>query len=95
MQVLLRVFDQLNPFSLGNIIVYFTWLVVYSFTLVAVWRSPKAWVRLCCLLVNQLFSVGVLISWSLTILLAYTYLLQSAIVCIVVAGTTFYLFRER
>jgi hypothetical protein len=87
--------DQLNPFSLGNRIIYFGWLAIYSFTLVAVWRSRHAWVRLVCLAANQLFSVGVLISWSLAVLLAYTYWLASALLFVAVAGSTFYLFRGK
>ena len=99
MQDLLRslsgLVDQLNPFSLGNRIIYFTWLGLYSFTLVATWRCRHAWLRLICLAACQLFSVGVLISWSLAILLAYTYWLASALLVIVVAGSTIYLFRGK
>lgn len=88
-------FDQLNPFSLGNLVFYFVWLTIYSFTLVAVWRSHLAWVRLVCFVVNQVLSVGVLISWSLALLLAYTYWLPSALDFLGIAGTTFYLLRRR
>ena len=88
-------FDQLNPFSLGNLVYYFTWLSVYSFTLVAVWRSHRSWVRFICFVINQVFSIGVLISWTLTMLLAYTYWLPSALIFCGVGGTTFYLFRRR
>jgi hypothetical protein len=95
LQNIAGVLDQLNPFSLGNRIIYFTWLALYSFTLVAVWRSRHGWVRLVCLLANQLFSVGVLISWSLAILLAYTYWLASALLFLAVAGSTFYFFRGK
>ena len=88
-------FDQLNPFSLGNLVFYFFWLTIYSFTLVAVWRSHRAWVRFICFVINQILSIGVLISWSLTVLLAYTYWLPSALVFLGVTGTTFHLFRRR
>jgi hypothetical protein len=87
--------DQLNPFSPGNIIFYFVWLVLYSFSLVAVWRSHRSWIRLICLILNQVLSVGVLISYSLTLLLAYTYWLPTALVFFGVAGVTFYLFHRR
>ena len=40
-------------------------------------------------------SIGVLISWTLTALLAYTYWLPSALVFFGVGGTTFYLLRQR
>jgi fumarate reductase subunit C len=88
-------FDQLNPFSLGNLVFYFVWLTVYSFTLVAVWRSGRAWARFVCFVVNQVLSVGVLISLTLTALLAYTYWLPSALVFLGVGGTTFYMLRRR
>ena len=65
------------------------------FTLVAVWRSHRSWVRLICFVINQVFSIGVLISWTLTLLLAYTYWLPSAFVFLGTGGTTFYLFRRR
>src|SRR5215475_6462575 len=87
--------DQLNPFSLGNIVFYFVWLVLYTFSLVAVWRSQRSWLRLLCLILNQILSVGVLISYSLTLLLAYTYWLPTALVFFGVGGGAFYLFRRR
>ncbi len=89
------VFDQLNPFSLPNRITYFTWLTLYSFTMVVVWRARRSWVRFICFLLNQLLSVGVVISWSLTLLLAYTYWLPSALVVVGVSGGSLYLFREK
>jgi len=95
LQNLSSLVDQLNPFSLGNRIIYFTWLALYSFTLVATWRSRHPWLRLVCLVTSQLFSIGVLISWSLAILLAYTYWLASALLVVAVAGSTFYLFRGK
>jgi hypothetical protein len=88
-------FDQLNPFSLGNLVYYFAWLTIYTFTLVAVWRSHRSWVRFICFVVNQVFSLGVAISYVLTGLLAYTYWLPSALVVLGVGGTTFHLFRRR
>src|SRR5437667_3018256 len=90
-----RFLDQLNLFSLGNIVFYFVWLTIYSFTLVAVWRSHRAWLRFICFVINQVLSIGVLISWSLTALLAYTYWLPSALVFFGIGGTTFYLLRRR
>jgi|ERR1041385_3667682 hypothetical protein len=87
--------DQLNPFSLGNLIFYFGWLTLYTFSLVAVWRSHRSWVRLICLVLNQILSVGVLMSYSLTLLLAYNYWLPSALIFLGVASMTFLLFRRR
>jgi hypothetical protein len=89
------VVDQLNPFSLGNLIFYFTWLVLYTFSLVAVWRSHRSWVRFVCLVLNQILSVGVLISYSLAFLLAYNYWLPTALIFLGVALVTFLLFRRR
>jgi hypothetical protein len=40
-------------------------------------------------------SIGVLISLTLTALLAYTYWLPSALVLLGVGGTTFYMLRRR
>jgi hypothetical protein len=34
----------------------------------------RSWFRFICFLVNQLFSIGIIISWSLTGILAYAYL---------------------
>lgn len=67
------IFDQLNPFNTGNLIIYFLWLVVFTFTVIAIWRAPRGWIRLLCYVVNQAFSVGIILSWTLTSLLAYTY----------------------
>jgi hypothetical protein len=72
-----NVFDQLNPYNSGNLVLYFTWLVVYTYTAIAIWRSRRPWFRFLCFLVNQLFSVGVIMSWTLTGLLAYTYWRES------------------
>ena len=74
---LTNVFDQLNPYNSGNLVLYFTWLVVYTYTAIAIWRSRRPWFRFVCFLVNQLFSVGVILSWTLTGLLAYTYWRES------------------
>ena len=72
-----RVFDELNPYNDGNLVLYFAWLVVYTYTAVAIWRSRRPWFRFLCFLVNQMFSVGVIMSWTLTGLLAYTYWRES------------------
>jgi hypothetical protein len=90
-----NVFDQLDPFSTGNRILFFAWIVVFAFTSVAVWRCPFAWFRFLCFIVNQLFSVGILISWGLVVVLAVTYWRESLLV---LAGTgigSFWLFRRR
>lgn len=89
------VLDQLNPFGLGNLILYFAWLIIFTFTGIAVWRCGVPWLRLVCYLINQVVSVGVLLSWTLTGLLAYTYWWESVGVFAGTAAGAFYLFRPR
>jgi hypothetical protein len=67
------VVDPLNPFSRGNVILFFTCIVVYTYTWVAVWRSERAWFRFICFVVNQVFTVGILIPWASTLVLTYAY----------------------
>jgi hypothetical protein len=89
------ILDQLNPFNPGNLILYFGWLIVFTFTGMAVWRCGRPWVRLVCYCVNQLVSVGFLLSWTLTGLLAYTYWQESIAVFAATATGSLYLFRNR
>jgi len=89
------IFDQLNPFNIGNLVVFFAWIVVFAFTTVAVWRADNRWVRLLCYLINQVFSVGIVLSWTLTTLLAYTYWQYSLGVFAVTALVALWLFRRR
>src|SRR5690348_56342 len=65
--------DPLNPFSRGNVILFFACIVVYTYTWVAVWRSERAWFRFVCFVVNQIFTVGILIPWASTLVLTYAY----------------------
>jgi hypothetical protein len=89
------VVDPLNPFNRGNIVLYFAWIVTYTFTWVAVWRSPRSWFRFVCFLVNQLFSIGILISWTLTVILAYAYWQASLATFAATAAVSLLLFRRR
>jgi len=89
------VFDTLNPFNAGNLVIYFSWLVVYIFTLVAIWRSNSRIVRLICFLVNQLFSIGVILSWTLTALLAYTYWIASLGTVVIALVLSWWTFRKK
>ncbi|MDJ0950549.1 MAG: hypothetical protein QNJ94_16680 [Alphaproteobacteria bacterium] len=89
------VFDQLNPFNLANLILFFAWLALFTFTTVAVWRSNSAWLRLLSFLVNQVFSVGIVLSWTLTSLLAYTYWQHSLAVVAATGMVALWLFRRR
>lgn len=89
------VFDQLNPFNAGNLILFFGWLAVFTFTTVAVWRCPLPWFRFLCFVVNQVFSIGILLSWTLTVLLAVTYWRESLLVLAVTGMGSFWLFRRR
>jgi len=90
-----NLFDTLNPFNAGNLVIYFTWLVVYIFTLVAIWRSNSRIVRLISFLINQLFSIGVILSWTLTALLAYTYWIASLGTIVVTLVLSWWLFRTK
>ncbi|MGE0117646.1 MAG: hypothetical protein AB7S71_01505 [Dongiaceae bacterium] len=87
--------DPLNPFNRGNVILYFAWIVTYTFTGVAVWRSERSWFRFLCFVVNQVFSIGVLISWSLTLILAYAYWRASLVAFAATAALSLFLFRRR
>jgi len=89
------IFDNLNPFNTGNLVIYFSWLVVYVFTLVAIWRSNSRIVRLVCFLLNQIFSIGVILSWTLTALLAYTYWIASLGAIVITLVCSWWVFRTR
>jgi hypothetical protein len=89
------VFDNLNPFNIGNLVIYFSWLVVYVFTLVAIWRSNSRVIRLISFLVNQLFSIGVILSWTLTALLAYTYWIASLGTIVITLILSWWAFRSK
>jgi hypothetical protein len=88
-------FDNLNPFNTGNLVIYFSWLVVYVFTLVAIWRSNSRIVRLVCFLLNQIFSIGVILSWTLTALLAYTYWIASLGAIVITLVCSWWVFRTK
>ena len=88
-------FDNLNPFNTGNLVIYFSWLVVYVFTLVAIWRSNSRIVRLACFLLNQIFSIGVILSWTLTALLAYTYWIASLGAIVITLICSWWVFRTK
>lgn len=87
--------DPLNPFNRGNIVLYFTWIVTYTFTWVAVWRSERSWFRFVCFLVNQLFSIGVVMSWTLTVILAYAYWQTSIAAFAATGAVSLFMFRRR
>ena len=90
-----RIYDELNPFNTGNLILYYTWLVIYSATLVASWRAHGVKTRFVCFVLNQVLQVGVFMSWSLTLLLAVTYWLPSLLTALTVILLTFYFLRAR
>jgi hypothetical protein len=90
-----RIYDEVNPFRTGNLVLYYIWLVLYSFTLIAAWRAHGVRTRFACFVVNQALQIGVFISWSLTVLLAVTYWLPSLLTFVAVVGIAFYVLRER
>lgn len=72
-EFLARLVDQLDPLNSGNVTLYFATLFVYVFTAVSIWLSNNwAW-RFACFLLNQLFSVGFVISWTLVLIITYQY----------------------
>lgn len=87
--------DQLNPLSAPNLIIFFTWLVVYLFTAMAIWRSNRRWVRLVCFVFNQLFSVGFLISVKDVVVPAVALWVESLSVAVGTIILTGWLFRTR
>jgi hypothetical protein len=89
------VIEQLDPFNTGNQLIYYTWLVVYTFTWVAVWRSSRPWFRFFCFLVNQLFSIGILLSTVLTVAMAARYWQASLAVFAATAAISLFIFRRR
>lgn len=88
------VVDTMNPYSPGNITLYFLWLVVYTFTAMAIWRCENRWIRLLCFLINQLFAIGVIISQTIAIILAIEYWIHSLVVLLVVIVLSWLLFRR-
>jgi|SRR6185369_11616838 len=68
-----RLIDQLNPLSSGNLVLYFVTVFVYSYTSVAVWLARRASWRFLCFLINQLFSFGVFVSWTVAVVISFTY----------------------
>jgi hypothetical protein len=90
-----RVFDQMNPFNTGNLVLYYTWLVIYSATLIAAWRAHGVKTRFVCFVINQALQIGVFMSWSLTVLLAVTYWLPTLLTFVAVVAVTFYFLRGR
>lgn len=86
--------NQLDPFNIGNLVLYFSWVVVFSFTVIGLWRSPVRWVRLLCFIVNQLFSVGMVVSVTVTALLAYTFWWQSLLVAAFSIAIAWFVFSD-
>jgi hypothetical protein len=87
--------EQLDPFNPGNQLIYYTWLVVYTFTGIAVWRSSRPWFRFFCFLVNQAFSIGILLSTVLTVAMAVRYWQISLAVFAATAAISLFMFRRR
>lgn len=89
------VIEQLNPSNTGNLILYFSWIVIYTLTWMTIWLSRTPWLRLASFVVNQVFSVGIVISSALTAVLAYAYWKSSLVVFIATAVIGFFMFRRR
>jgi hypothetical protein len=89
------VLEQLNPYNTGNQILYYVWLVVYTFTWVAIWRSARPWLRFLCFVVNQIFSVGILMSAFLTVAFIISFWIETLAVFAATAAISLFLFRRR
>jgi hypothetical protein len=87
--------EQLNPYNTGNQILYYVWLVIYTFTCVAIWRSRRPWLRFLCFIVNQVFSVGMLMSTVLTVAFIISFWIETLAVFIATAAISLFLFRRR
>jgi hypothetical protein len=68
-----RLIDQLNPLSSGNLLLYFVTVFVYSYTSIAVWLARRASWRFLCFIINQIFSFGVFVSWTVAVVISVTY----------------------
>lgn len=89
------VLEQLDPYNAGNQVLYYGWLTVYVFTGIAVWRSQRGWLRFLCFLVNQLFSVGMLLSTVLTVAFVYSFWKESLATALATAALALFLFRRK
>lgn len=88
-------FDTLNPLSRSNLIIFFAWLVVYVFTLIAIWRSNNRWIRLLCLVINQIFAVGIVVSYANAVLITVTYWRAALGTVLGTVIFTWWMFRKR
>ena len=87
--------EQLNPYSAANQFIYYTWLVLYTFTGVAVWRSNRAWFRFICFLVSQAVSIGMIQATWITFAIAVAYWQKSLAIFVATAAVSLFLFRRR
>lgn len=87
--------DQINPASRNNQILFLVWLIITVFTGTALWRCGNRWIRLVCLLINQIFSMGILLSWAQIIVPAYILWREALVVMVLTVAITWFLFRKR
>ena len=87
--------DQINPASRNNQILFMIWLVVTVFTGTALWRCGNRWIRLVCLLINQVFSMGILLSWAQIIVPAYILWKEALVTMVLTVAIGWFLFRKR
>jgi hypothetical protein len=87
--------EQLNPYSVANQVLYYTWLVLYTFTWVAVWRSNRAWFRFVCFVVSQAVSIGMIQATWITLAIAIAFWRESLAIFVATAALSLFLFRRR
>ncbi|MFQ5972768.1 MAG: hypothetical protein ACE5Q3_10570 [Alphaproteobacteria bacterium] len=62
---------RFNPNDPVNLTLFYTWLVVFTFTFMGLWRAPRRWVRLVCYVVNQAVSFGMLQAGVVTVAILF------------------------
>lgn len=89
MDFLARLIDSSDPFSSGNVTLYFVTVFVYVYSAVSIWLSQNwAW-RLICFILNQFFTVGAVVTWPLVLTISARYWLYAlAMVAIAIVGAT-------
>lgn len=87
--------DQINPASRNNQVLFLIWLVITVFTGTALWRCSNRWIRLVCLLINQMFSMGILLSWAQIVVPAYILWKEALVAMVLTVAVAWFLFRKR
>ncbi len=93
-QAIQGVFDQQDPLNPRNMALFFAWVAIFAFTFVGLWRSRRAWLRFFSFAINQCVTFGVVLSWSVTSLIAVAYWWQSLIFAALTGVVAWLLFDD-